>query len=135
MKKTIEVVAACIENENHEILCALRSHNMSMPNKWEFPGGKIKKDETAYEALQREILEELDCKITTDEIICEHTHEYETFTIHLYVIRAAIIEGKAKAAEHAKLVWLAPEYLDSILWAPADIPAVEKIMKTRTSSS
>ncbi|SHM76080.1 (deoxy)nucleoside triphosphate pyrophosphohydrolase [Gracilibacillus kekensis] len=135
MKKTIEVAAACIENENREILCALRSHHMSLPNKWEFPGGKIKKDETAHVALQREISEELDCKITTGEIICEHTHEYDTFIIHIHVIQATIIEGTLKASEHAKLIWLSKEHLDSIVWAPADIPAVEKIMKAKRSSS
>lgn len=36
-KKSIEVVAAVIENENGEILCALKSPKMSLPNMWEFP--------------------------------------------------------------------------------------------------
>ena len=39
-KKLVEVVAAVIENENNEILCALRSPIMTLPNMWEFPGGK-----------------------------------------------------------------------------------------------
>lgn len=28
MKKTVKVAAACIENNNHEIICVLRSPNM-----------------------------------------------------------------------------------------------------------
>ena len=43
MEKRVKVVAAIIENEQNEILCALRSPVMSLPNKWEFPGGKVEK--------------------------------------------------------------------------------------------
>ena len=39
-KKLVEVVAAVIENENNEILCALRSPITTLPNMWDFPGGK-----------------------------------------------------------------------------------------------
>ena len=46
MKKLIKVVGAIIENENNEILCALRSTKMSLPNLWEFPGGKIEDGES-----------------------------------------------------------------------------------------
>ncbi len=59
MKKLIKVVAAIIENEQHEILCALRSPVMSIPNRWEFPGGKVENGEDIYSALKREISEEL----------------------------------------------------------------------------
>lgn len=45
MKKLIKVVGAVIENENNEILCALRSPKMSLPNMWEFPGGKVEENE------------------------------------------------------------------------------------------
>ncbi len=41
MKKMVCVVGAVIYNEQHEILCALRSPKMSLPHVWEFPGGKV----------------------------------------------------------------------------------------------
>jgi len=56
MKKLIKVVAAIIENENNEILCALRSPIMSLPNMWEFPGGKVENSETLKDAIEREII-------------------------------------------------------------------------------
>lgn len=58
-KRTVKVVAAAIENENKEILCALRSPRMSLPNVWEFPGGKAEEGEDIFQALQRGIKEEL----------------------------------------------------------------------------
>jgi len=41
MIKTLNVVAAILENSEGEILCALRSSQMTLPNLWEFPGGKL----------------------------------------------------------------------------------------------
>ncbi len=132
MKKLVKVVAAIIENDQNEILCALRSPKMSVPNRWEFPGGKVEKDEDIYSALKREISEELGCKIETDyQVFNDHTHEYDTFTVHLLSIKGKIIEGYPKASEHSKLVWLKRENLESLKWAPADIPAVEQLMKEK----
>jgi hypothetical protein len=37
MKKVINVVAAIIENEEHEILCALRSRNYKHNVLWNIP--------------------------------------------------------------------------------------------------
>ena len=54
----IKVVAAIIENENNEILCALRSPEMSLPNLWEFPGGKVESNESLFDAIEREIHED-----------------------------------------------------------------------------
>ena len=54
LKKEINVVGAIIYSDN-KILCAQRSENMSLPLKWEFPGGKIENGETEKDALIREI--------------------------------------------------------------------------------
>ncbi|HWO78445.1 MAG TPA: (deoxy)nucleoside triphosphate pyrophosphohydrolase [Bacillus sp. (in: firmicutes)] len=131
MKKLIKVVAAIIENEKNEILCALRSPEMSIPNMWEFPGGKVQQDEDIYTALKREIAEEMDCNIETIDLFHDYTHEYDTFIINLICIKARIIKGTPKLSEHSKIVWLKRENLKSLVWAPADIPAVEKLVNEK----
>ena len=134
MKKLVKVVAAIIENEKNEVLCALRSPDMSIPNMWEFPGGKVEKDEDAFSALRREIDEELQCKVeTVGEVFNDNTHEYDTFIINLLSIKCKIIEGTPIASEHSKFIWLKRENLSSLKWAPADIPAVEQLMNEKNS--
>lgn len=129
MKKTLKVVAAIIENNNNEILCTLRSNHMSLGGLWEFPGGKVEAGENFSEAIIREIFEELDCEIScTGEILNDNTHEYDNFIINLICLKCALISGQPKTSEHAKLIWLKKEYLKSLNWAPADIPAVESIL-------
>ncbi|MBM7580977.1 (deoxy)nucleoside triphosphate pyrophosphohydrolase [Jeotgalibacillus terrae] len=128
MKKKVKVVAAVIENEKSEILCALRAHNMAIPNMWEFPGGKVEEGENLQEALEREIAEELECEIKAYDIINENIHEYDSFIIELISLKAELVEGTPVATEHAKLIWMPRENLDSLIWAPADIPAVKDVM-------
>lgn len=123
MKKLIKVVGAVIENENNEILCALRSPIMCIPNQWEFPGGKVEKDESLKEAIEREIEEELDCKVEFSSIFNDNTHEYDTSIVNLITVKCRLISGTPKAREHSKLIWLKRENLLSLKWAPADIPA------------
>ena len=129
MKKTVKVVAAIIENERGEVLCALRSTSMSIPNLWEFPGGKVEKNEDLHNALIREINEEMICTIETDEdIFFDHTHEYDKFIINLIAIKAKITAGTPIRSEHDKIIWLERKNLSSLQWAPADIPIVEALM-------
>lgn len=129
MKKIVNVVGSIIENSEKEILCALRSLNMSMPNLWEFPGGKIEKGEDIKETIIREIQEELGCEIETDEdIFDDYTHEYDNFFVRLITIKCKIIAGEPIPKEHSKLIWLKKENLSSLRWSPADIPTVNKLI-------
>lgn len=129
MKKTIKVVAAIIENENKEILCALRSPKMTLPNQWEFPGGKVEQDESLFDAIEREISEELKCKVKAIEVFGENTHEYEKIIVNLIAIKCKLIEGMPTASEHSKLIYMNKENLSSLIWAPADVPFVDMLMK------
>lgn len=127
MKKTIKVVGAIIENEDNEILCALRSPMMSLPNMWEFPGGKVEKGENLKQAIEREIREELDCSIKAFDVFNENTHEYDNFIVNLITVKCKLVSGKPTANEHSKLIWLNRENLLSLKWAPADIPAAMQL--------
>lgn len=131
MKNLIKVVGAVIENENNEILCALRSPVMSLPNMWEFPGGKVEKDENLKEAIEREIQEELDCIIEFLDTFNDNTHEYDNFIVNLITVKCKLVSGTPTANEHSKLIWLKRENLDSLKWAPADIPAVMQLISEK----
>ena len=127
MKKLIKVVGAIIENENNEILCALRSPIMSLPNMWEFAGGKIESNETLKEAIEREIKEELDCNVEFIDVFNDNTFEYDKFIINLITVKCHITSGTPTASEHSKLIWLHRENLLSLNWAPADMTAVNQL--------
>lgn len=133
--KKIKVVAAIIENDEKEILCALRSPSMSIPNVWEFPGGKVEKEEDIFAALKREIAEELNCTIKNLQLFHENIHNYETFTIQLIAIKCKVTEGVPFSKEHSKIIWMQRKNLSSLIWAPADIPLVEKLMNELEGSS
>ncbi|WP_087972058.1 (deoxy)nucleoside triphosphate pyrophosphohydrolase [Oceanobacillus rekensis] len=126
MKKDIHVVGAVIIKEN-KILCAQRGPDKSLPFMWEFPGGKIETGETPQDALKREIDEEMHCDIEIGEQV-EHTvYEYDFGIVHLTTYKCKLLEGTPVLTEHAEIKWLSPKELETLEWAPADIPAIEKL--------
>lgn len=129
MKKHVNVVGAVIVNEMNQIFCALRSPEMSLPNLWEFPGGKIELGEQPKETLKRELMEELKIEVAIGEEVESTYYEYDSFTIQLTTFYARIITGSPELMEHADYKWMNVEDLHILEWAPADIPAVEKIQK------
>mgnify|MGYP001309531821 CR=1 FL=1 len=129
MKKSVHVVGAIIENEKGEIFCALRGPEMSLPNYWEFPGGKIEEGETPQEALAREIDEEFNCSIEVGEKVEDTTYEYEKVIVRLETYMAKLIKGQPIALEHADTKWVPRKEMSKLNFAPADIPAVEKLVK------
>ncbi|MFD1739063.1 (deoxy)nucleoside triphosphate pyrophosphohydrolase [Bacillus salitolerans] len=129
MKRRIRVVAAVIYNEHNQILCAKRSAEMSMPGKWEFPGGKVENGESDVDALTREIKEELQCEIEVERLITEVNHEYEAIIVQLVTYAAKIMKGIPLKSEHEKLEWLTLDQLSSVDWAEADLPTVALLAK------
>lgn len=129
MKRKVSVVGAVIFNEKNEILCALRSPKMSLPNHWEFPGGKIHEGEKPQEALVREIEEEIGCLITVGERIEEVEHEYADIIVHLTTYKSFIDSGVPEAIEHRELKWININNLIKLKWAPADLPTVWRLKR------
>ena len=129
MKKNIHVVGAVI-TDGDKILCAQRGMEKSLPGLWEFPGGKIEGNETPQSALQREIQEEMHCQVEIGEQV-EHTvYEYDFGIVHLTTFYCQLVEGTPALTEHIEIQWLKADELEQLEWAPADIPAIQKLKKT-----
>ena len=59
MHERVEIVAAIVVDSCQRILMAQRADWQHQGGKWEFPGGKVNLNETYFEAIRREIKEEL----------------------------------------------------------------------------
>lgn len=127
MKKQINVVGAAVVRDG-AILSAQRSPSMSLPGMWEFPGGKIEAGETPQEALRREMEEELLCKIEVGAHVETTSHEYDFGIVTLTTYYATLIDGEPKLTEHSEIRWIPAAELRSVNWAPADVPAVDRIV-------
>lgn len=128
MKKIIKVVGAVIE-KNGIILCAQRGHDKSLAGLWEFPGGKIEQNETPQQALEREIKEELLCKVSIKNKIITASYEYDFGIVELTTFFCELIEGEPKLTEHESIKWLPISELSTLEWAPADIPTIDALVK------
>ena len=117
-----------IWNDREQILIDRRRPEGSLGGLWEFPGGKIEPGETLEACIKREIKEELDCDIEYISTFNDNTHEYEKVIVNLITLRCKLVNETPKASEHAKLMWLPVDYLETLSWAPADIPAVKQLI-------
>ncbi len=119
------VVAAIIQDEQGNFLCAKRGEWKSLPGKWEFPGGKANQDEELASALIREIREEL----SVDVKVVREFDRSITGDIELVCFVCDLISEKPTVStDHSELRWVSEKDLSSLDWSEADLPAVKKIL-------
>ena len=123
----IQVVCGIIFN-NGKVFIARRKKGKSLAGYWEFPGGKIEKDETQQESLERELIEELEMQILIVGFVGSSQYDYGTFKIELIGYRCTLIRYEGKLTDHDRFDWVSPERLLSINLAPADVPLAHMIL-------
>lgn len=131
--KTLLVVAAALENDKGEILLAQRPVGKRLAGKWEFPGGKVERDESPEQALIREIGEELaiDLDISGVEPFWFLSHDYVSeFDFHLLmpVYLCKKWKGTPRAVEHAAIQWVKPSDMPKMDMIEADAELVQKLI-------
>ena len=133
--KVVYVVAAALINADGDVLLAQRPPGKSMAGLWEFPGGKIEKDETPERALVRELSEELSITVSESDLtpITFASHTYEKF--HLFMPLYAIRKwrGTPTPIEGQSLAWVAPQDLHAYPAPDADIPLFDVLVAKSAS--
>jgi len=124
----IEVAAAIIQNAQGEVLIARRRPGKSQEGLWEFPGGKIEPGESIRQCLQRELVEEMGITILPYEAFGTNEHSYSSTHIKLIAWKAEYQGGEIRLVDHDAYRWVLPEELGNYVFAPADIPFVERLL-------
>ena len=123
----IHVVAGVLSDARGRILLARRTVGRDLAGAWEFPGGKREPGETPFQALERELHEELGIRINAAEPLISVPQAYPEKRIVLDVYRVARFSGVARGREGQALAWVSPEKLAGYTMPPADRPVVAAI--------
>lgn len=126
MKPLLEVVAGVIWHEGY-YLAVERPEGFRMAGWWEFPGGKVERDETRENAIVRELQEELGITPVEFAYWRELVHEYEDFSVHLHFFNITQYSGVLSALENQRMEWVDPSKPPTLEYLQADIAIVEAL--------
>lgn len=126
--KHYEVVAAVIRRDD-KFLCMQKGETKFVYTsfKFEFPGGKIEPGESPEEALERELLEEMDFVIRVDRKLVTVDHVYPDFSITMQAFLCEGVSPSFKMKEHVAFEWRSRDELMGLDWADADVEIVRAI--------
>lgn len=126
MSKLLRVSCGIILKDS-KVLCAQRSENMSHALKWEFPGGKVERNELPEATLHRELKEELNINVNIIDKLGKFLHRYsDNLEVELVVFLCQLIDEDLIPNEHKEIRWVAIENLEKLDWVEADIPIMLK---------
>lgn len=101
----IDVSCALIIQEE-KVLIAQNSPASDHPFQWEFPGGKIRKEECQVNSIIREIREELEWDIDVIHEMVPVEFDYGIKKIRLFPFICKIIDGTLKLNDHLAIKWV-----------------------------
>jgi 8-oxo-dGTP diphosphatase len=129
----LHVAAAVIRNVDGRVLVARRGPHQEHAGLWEFPGGKLLPDESALQALARELFEELGITIRADEALplIEVTHHYSTRTVHLQVFEVFAWSGTPHGMEGQPVEWVESDALRLRRFPAANLPILKAAILPR----
>ena len=109
----LDVAVGIITNEQEQVLIAQRQSHQALAACWEFPGGKINADESAYCALKRELLEEVNVHLESAYPLINQVYHYPHASVHLYFWHVTGFTGEAKGVEGQCVRWVDIDALDA----------------------
>ncbi|MDD3149188.1 MAG: (deoxy)nucleoside triphosphate pyrophosphohydrolase [Candidatus Riflebacteria bacterium] len=121
-QKHIDVAAAVVVHDNKVLLAKRRGGYLD--NLWEFPGGKLEKNESAEHAARRELHEELDISIIAERTLLVLEHAYPDITVRLHFVRCSLTDSPEpclqKTVTNPEVGWFTPQEFPLEQFCPAD---------------
>lgn len=107
----IHVAVGVISGDDGRILIARRPSHLHAGGLWEFPGGKVEAGETVTQALERELREELDIRVTIQQPLLTIAHDYPEKKVLLDIWQVEHCGGQPRGQQGQVLEWVTPQQL------------------------
>ena len=105
----INLVSCCILQKQNKFLVSKRLSSKIFANFWEFPGGKLEKNESFHNAIIRELYEELGIRVKKKSLtnldIITHKYKKNEITV-LGIFFLNKWSGIVKSREGQEIKWL-----------------------------
>ena len=123
----IKVAAGLITNASNQILIAKRPKGVHVADQWEFPGGKIEEDESAEQALHRELEEELGIQLLKYESFMTFTHDYPEKSVEFDIYKVTQFTGLPQAKQSQEIRWVELKDLNQYSFPDANYKVLKNL--------
>jgi 8-oxo-dGTP diphosphatase len=127
--KHFDVAAGILCDSTGRVLITERLGDGPFHGLWEFPGGKIAPGESAYDALSRELTEELGIQVIACSSFMNLRHEYEDRLVTIEFFLVSEWKRDPAGREGQALRWVPRDRLDAEALLPADVPVVAALQQ------
>lgn len=125
------VVMGLLYESNGLILIAKRDGSKKYGGLWEFPGGKIEGRETAEEALEREILEEMSAPVKVLKVYDGYIFSHKGLQAEFIPVAGTIVPKDIILNEHEAFRFIMTSELREFDFSPPDYGAIDLIEKSK----
>jgi 8-oxo-dGTP diphosphatase len=123
------VAAGILQDAEGRVLIAERVGGGPFQGMWEFPGGKIGPDESAADALARELEEELGIVGPESEHFMSLDHTYPDRSVSIDFFLVLRWTNAPRGREGQQLRWVRAAALPDHNLLPADVPVIEALQQ------
>lgn len=124
----VHVVIGIIVNAEQQVLIAQRLAHQEKGGMWEFPGGKVEANESAFQALQRELKEEIGIDVVEAEAWTTVTYHYPHKSVLLDTWMIKTFHGTPIGAEGQPIQWKAISELNDLEFPEGNRLIIDKLL-------
>jgi len=119
----IDVVCGVV-NHNDKILITQRGDDKNY-GKWEFPGGKVKKNEKPFDSIKRELFEELGLTVKPIKEIIRYS--YKKFNL-IFILCKPLNPNEIQLTEHIDYFWIGKTEFSKFQFLEGDISFIQNYL-------
>lgn len=131
----VRAVVGVLVNAQGQILITERPAGKPYAGYWEFPGGKIEAEESSFDALKRELHEELGVEVLTAQSWLQCTHSYPDKDVWLDIWKVTQFDGQPHGKEGQTISWILPEEITQYKILEGNYQLVDQLLGVRLGES